>query len=82
MVKTYFGITCLDLDLNYLFIHPSIFYWATIAPLAQFLPQNAAVKKIDKDPELLAINSKEKDGQETDNTDTYVSDSKKYNVEK
>ena len=40
------------------------------------------MKKIDKDPELLAINSKEKDGQETDNTDTYVSDSKKYNVEK
>ena len=43
---------------------------------------DTAVKKIDKDPELLAINSKEKDGQETDNTDTYVSDSKKYNVEK
>ena len=38
------------------------------------------MKKIDKDPELLALNSK--DGQETDNTDTYVSDSKKYNVEK
>ena len=40
------------------------------------------MKNLDKDPKLLALNSMEEGGQETDNTDTYVSDSKKYNVEK